>query len=76
MSRNEAVRQEIYGFSQIETQILTAIAMYAPFSLQEVGEAYKILGSYDKTLAATEMAREAFTSLCVVVENMAVRSNE
>jgi len=64
------------GFSQMEVEILTAIAIRVPFSLQEVGDAYNRLRSYDRTLAAIKMAREGLMGLDATVDSMLVRRNE
>ena len=63
------------GFSEMEIEILTAIAIRVPFSLLEVMGAYDRLRSYDATIDAAKTARETLMSLNAVVDSMLVKRN-
>ena len=51
------------GLITMQRDMLRAIALMYPFSIQDIYEAYGRLKSYDLTLKACEMARDHFVSL-------------
>lgn len=59
----------------MKDEMLCAIALRYPFSLQEVYEAHQMLESYDVTIKACEMAGEHFMSLSTTVEEVLEEKN-
>lgn len=59
----------------MKEEMLHAIALQYPFSLQEIYEAYQRLESYDLTIRACEMAREHFVALVTTVEEVLIEKN-
>jgi len=76
LKKKEARRLMMKQYNEMEIEILTAIAIRMPFSLQEVAHAYDRLRSYDETINAAKKARDAMRSLSFTVDNILVRRNE